>query len=80
MRSSRRQDRRSESMGVGSGSQSSLPPSIAAVLSSGSLPVERTRNVVLDLLHSHERLTRLFLSILSTGGTFHYRERFCGIS
>ena len=72
MRSSRRQERRrSESMGVGWGSQSSLHPSIAAVLSSGPLPMERTRNVLLDVLYSHERLTRLLLSILSRGGTFH---------
>ena len=69
MRSSRRQDsrrrrrkrRRSESTGVVS-SQSSLHPSFAAVLSSGPLPMERTRNVLLDVLCSHERLTRLLLS------------------
>ena len=67
-------------MGVGRGSQSSLHPSFAAVLSSGPLPMERTRNVLLDLLYSHERLTRLLLSILSRGGTFHYRERSGGIS
>ena len=58
-------------MGVGRGSQSSLHPSIAAVLSSGPLPMERTRNVLLDVLYSHEPLTRLPLSILSRRGTFH---------
>ena len=47
-------------MGVGRGSQSSLHPSIAAVLSSGPLSMERTRNVLLDVLYSHERLTRFF--------------------
>ena len=51
---------------------SSLHPSIAAVLSSEPLPMERTRNALLDLLCSHERLTRLLLSILSRGGTFHF--------
>ena len=35
------------------------PSSIAAVLSSGPLPMERTRNVLLGVLYSHERLTRL---------------------
>ena len=67
-------------MGVGRRSQSSLPPNIAAVLSSGPLPMDRTRNVLLDVLYSYERLMRLHLSILSRGGTFHYRERSCGIS
>ena len=43
-------------MGVGRGSQGSLHLSIAAVLSSGPLPMERTRNVLLDVLYSHERL------------------------
>ena len=47
------------------------PSSIAAVLSSGPLPMERTRNVLLDVIYSHERLTRLLLSILPRGGTFH---------
>ena len=71
--------------------------------------MEHTRNVLLDVLCSHERLTpfrapeplptlnprnvvpkngfpvvkgltRLLLSILSTGGTFHYRERSGGTS
>ena len=56
------------------------PSSIAAVLSSGPLPMERTRNVILGVLYSYERLTRLLLPILSRGGTFHYRERSCGIS
>ena len=67
-------------MGVGRGSQRSIHPSIAAELSSGPLPMERTRNVLLDVPYSHERLTRLLLSILSKGGTLHYRERSCGIS
>ena len=31
-------------------------------------------------IYSHECLTRLLLSILSRGGTFHYRERSCGMS
>ena len=53
-------------------------PAFAAVLSSGPLPMERTRNVPLDVLCSHERLTRLLLSILSRGGAFHFRERSCG--
>ena len=44
------------------------PSSIAAVLSSGPLPMERTRNVLLGILYSHERLTRLLLPILSRGG------------
>ena len=65
-------------MGVGRGSQSSLHPSIAAVLSSGPLPMERTKNVLQDVLSSHERLTRLLLSIVSREGTFHYRERSWG--
>ena len=55
-------------MGVGCGSQSSLHPSVAAVLSSGPLTMERTRNVLLGVLYSHERLTRLLLPILSRGG------------
>ena len=55
---------------MGRDSQSSLPPSIAAVLSSGPLPMERTRNVLLDVLHSQERLTRLLLFILSRGRRF----------
>ena len=42
--------------------------------------MERTRNVLLDVLYSHERLTRVLLSILSRGATFHYRERSCGMS
>ena len=42
--------------------------------------MERTRNVLLDVLCSHERLARLLLSILSRGRTFHYRERSCGKS
>ena len=48
----------------------------ALLLSSpGPLPMERTRNVLLDVLYFHERLTRLLLSILSRGRTFHSRER-----
>ena len=66
-------------MGVGGGSQSSIPPNIAAVLSSGPLPMERTRNVLLDVLYSYERLRRLHPSILPRGGMFHHRERSCGI-
>ena len=42
-----------------------LPSSIAAVLSSGPLPVERTRNVLLGVLYSNERLLQ---PILSRGG------------
>ena len=37
-------------------------------------------NVLLDVLYSYERLRRLHLSLLSRGGTFHYRERSCGVS
>ena len=44
------------------------PSSIAAVLSSGPLPMERTRNVLLGVLYSHERLTRLVLPIFARGG------------
>ena len=44
------------------------PSSIAAVLSSAPLPMERTRNVLLGVLYSHERLTRLLPPILSRGG------------
>ena len=44
------------------------PSSIVAVLSSGPLLTERTRKVLLDVLCSHERLTRLLLPILSRGG------------
>ena len=42
------------------------------------LPMERTRSVLLDVLYSHEHLVRFLLSILSRGGTFHFRERSCG--
>ena len=57
--------------GWGEAHKISLHPSIAAVLSSGSLPMERTRNVLLDVLYSRERLTSLLLSIFPRGGTFH---------
>ena len=63
--------------------QSSLPPSIADVLSSGPLSMERTRNVLLDLLYSYGCLRRLLLIhvfILAKGTTFYYREHSCGIS
>ena len=63
-------------MVVGRGSQSSLHPSVSAVLSSGSLPMERTRNV---FLYPHERLTRLLLLSTLCRGTFHHREHSCGI-
>ena len=56
------------------------PSNIAAVLFSGPSPMERTRNVLLGVISSHERLTRLLLPILSRGGTFHHRKRSCGIS
>ena len=44
------------------------PSGIAAVLSFGTLPMERIRNVLLGVLYSHERLTRLLLPTLSRGG------------
>ena len=44
------------------------PSSIAAVLSSEPLSMERARNVLLGVLYSYERLTRLLLPILSRGG------------
>ena len=56
---------------MGGNSKSSIHPSIAAVLSSRPLPMEGTRNVLLDVLYSLERLTCLLLSVLSRVGMFH---------
>ena len=77
MRSSRRQERRSETMGRW-GSQSSLPPSIAAMLSSGLFTVEHTRNVLLDVLYSYGRLTPSQLEPLLGKKLLECREGFGG--
>ena len=60
------------------GSQSSLPPSIAAVLSSRLFTVENTRDVLLDVLYSYGRLTPSQLEPLLGKKLLEYREGFGG--